>query len=221
MKQVIGHRGAAGLGLENSRTAIKKGLALGAFALEVDVRQTRDNKLVLCHDADLGKMAGDSRKIADLDWTELRNIMLLDGSRLLSLEAALKLVGNQPMIIEMKDGSSEEPLLAVLDKFPEATVSVASFKRPLLVALRQSRPDLPLYVLEHTDSLDGVQFALRHNLQGIGLNFWLLSPFTYLRATRSGLGIYVYTVNNRFLGWFLRRLYPKITICSDHPARFK
>lgn len=220
MKNVIGHRGAAGLGLENSKAAIEQALAHGVSSIEIDVRQTQDKRLLLCHDADLKRMTGDTSKVADLSWTALKKHTLVDGSNFLLLEDALKLIGKTPVIIEVKDDESEETLLKVLDKFPKSDLTVASFKRNFLARLRELRPELGLYVLEHTDSLDGILFAKRHKLQGIGLNFWLLSPIGYNRAKKAGLDIYVYTVNNQFLAWFLHLLYPKATICTDHPERF-
>jgi glycerophosphoryl diester phosphodiesterase len=220
MENIIGHRGAAGLGLENSADAIKQALAHGVSAVEIDVRQSRDQRLVLCHDADLMRMTGDPRLVGELSWEALQGLQLLDGSKLLLLEDALKLIGKTPVIIEVKDDESEETLLAVLDNFPKSDLTVASFKRSFLTRLRELRPDLKLYVLEHTDALDSILFAKRHKLQGIGLNFWLLSPIAYNRAKKAGLDIYVYTVNHRFLAWFLHLLYPKATICTDHPERF-
>lgn len=220
MKNVIGHRGAAGLGLENSKAAIEQALAHGVSSIEIDVRHCKDRRLVLCHDADLKKMADDDRKITDLDWKELKTIPLRDGSKFLLLEDALKLIGKVPVIIELKDDNSEETLVKIIDEFPKMKITVASFKRSLLERLRKLRPELSLYVLEHTDSLDGILFAKRHQLQGIGLNFWLLSPIGYNRAKKAGLGIYVYTVNHTFLAWFLHLLYPQATICTDHPERF-
>lgn len=220
MKKVIGHRGAAGLDLENSQAAIQQALAHGASCVEIDVRQSRDKRLVLCHDADLARMTGDNRKLADLDWSELKTLQLHNGGKLLLLEEALRLMGKTPVIIEVKDDGAETTLLEVIDHFPKLDITIASFKRPFLAKLRQLRPQLPLYVLEHTDSIDGIQFAKRHHLQGIGLNFWLLSPIGYNRAKKAGLRIYVYTVNHRFLAWFLHVLYPQATICTDHPERF-
>ena len=220
MKNIIGHRGAAGLGLENSKAAIQQALTHGVSAIEIDVRQSRDKRLILCHDADLTKMTGDSRKVGDLDWAELKNLPLLDGSRMLLLEDALKLIGQTPVIVEVKDDESEETLLTVLDEFPAADLTVASFKRSFLARLRELRPELKLYVLEHTDPLDGILFAKRHKLQGFGLNFWLLHPIAYNRAKKAKLDIYVYTINHQFLAWFLHLLYPKAAICSDHPEHF-
>ena len=220
MKQVIAHRGASGSELENSAAAIKKALSLKLDVIEIDVRLTQDKKLILCHDADLQVMAGDDRKVSDLTWAELKQIRLRDGSRLLSLRDFMKMVGRQGLVIEAKESGSEDELIDVLDDFPKSRVTIASFKRGVLSAVRKQRPDLALYVLEHTNPSDAVHFASRQKLQGIGLNFWILNPITYHQARRAKLDVYVYTVNNRFFGKFLSFLYPSVTICTDHPERF-
>ena len=56
--KIIGHRGAAGLALENTLPGIELARLLGVDAIEIDVRKTKDNQLILCHDADLKRVAG-------------------------------------------------------------------------------------------------------------------------------------------------------------------
>jgi len=47
---VIGHRGAAGLAPENTLAAFSKACEIGVNALELDVLQTKDRKIVVHHD---------------------------------------------------------------------------------------------------------------------------------------------------------------------------
>ena len=47
---VIGHRGAAGLAPENTLAAIRRALAIGVDAIELDVQLTADNKIAVYHD---------------------------------------------------------------------------------------------------------------------------------------------------------------------------
>jgi glycerophosphoryl diester phosphodiesterase len=47
---IIGHRGAAGLAPENTMAAIAAGIEAGSDMIEIDVRLTRDNQLVVIHD---------------------------------------------------------------------------------------------------------------------------------------------------------------------------
>ena len=61
------HAGAA----ENTVEATRRSLALGADAIELDVRFSRDGVPVVVHDPDLGRLCGDARRVADLDAGEI------------------------------------------------------------------------------------------------------------------------------------------------------
>lgn len=218
--KIIGHRGAAGLELENTVTSLKRASNMHVYAIEIDVRLTKDGKLVLCHDGDLLRVANDSRRISQLTLKELQAIPLLDGSKLLTLSQALRTIGDIPMIIEIKDNDSARAVLRTLAEFPEAKVRIASFKLAELSLIRSLDNDIFLYLLERTKPFESIQFARRMKLDGIGLNYWLLNPLTYWFAKRSALKMYVYTVNYRPLVRFLGWLYPDVAVCTDHPEWF-
>jgi glycerophosphoryl diester phosphodiesterase len=219
-RKIIGHRGAAGLELENTATSLRRALSLHVSGVEIDVRLTKDAKLVVCHDSDLGRVARDSRQIKDLTVKQLKKIPLTDGSEILTLPDALKIIGDVPVIIELKDHGTARAVLDTLKKFPDAKASIASFKIEELVLARNLAPEAFLYALEQTKPFEIIHMARILKLNGIGLNYWLLNPLTYFHAHRSGLAIYVYTVNNKFRAKFLSWLYPNVAICTDHPEWF-
>ena len=68
------HRGASEVAPENSAEAFEAAIAAGADFIETDLRLSRDGVPVSAHDADLMRLAGDPRAIADLDMEELRAI---------------------------------------------------------------------------------------------------------------------------------------------------
>jgi glycerophosphoryl diester phosphodiesterase len=107
-----------------------------------------------------------------------------------------------------------------LGKFPQAKIIVASFKLDELTTLHELDPKLKIYNLERSHAVEAINMARIMGFDGVGLKFWLLNPFTYWLARRSGLELYVYTVNSKFLGKFLAALYPKAAICTDHPEWF-
>jgi glycerophosphoryl diester phosphodiesterase len=219
-KKIIGHRGAAGLELENTATSLERAVNLSIYAVELDVRLTNDKKLVLCHDGDLIDMAEDTRKISNFTLAELQKIELKDGSQLLTLHEALKITQDNLTIVEIKDNGSARLVLDELKKFPNSKFIVASSKLEELALMRNLAPDLPLYVVEHTKPIESIHFARQLKLNGIALNFWLLNPLTYWYALRSGLSIYVYTLNSKFLTKLVWKLYPEIAVCTDHPEWF-
>jgi len=54
----VGHRGARAYEIENTLESFKKALELGANAVELDVRQSMDGKLLLSHDDNLKRVFG-------------------------------------------------------------------------------------------------------------------------------------------------------------------
>lgn len=221
--QVIGHRGAAGLELENTRSSLVWAIKLGVDAIEIDIRRTKDGRLTVCHDANLEKMSGKNLKISEHSLSELQKIELLDGSNLLSLDEAcdIAIAGNTHLIIELKESGCVRELVRVLKKNPGVTASAASFKVSELALLGDVAPEIDLYVLSWTKALEGIHMAQLFKLDGIGINFWLLNPLTYFWAKRRKLKLFVYTVNRKFYAKMIALLYPHVAVCTDYPQWFK
>lgn len=219
--KIIGHRGAAGLALENTLPSLELARLLGVDAIEFDVRKTKDDQLVLCHDADLDDISKYDERIGSLTLKQLQKFKLDDGQSVTpTLKEALKMTGDIPVLIELKESGCAELLLDELKDFPNTDVTVVSFKLDELSRLRSLRPEMKLYGLERTKPFDIIQFARKLKLNGIGLNFWLLNPLTYWLAKRYKLDVFVYTVNSRILGNFIGFLYPDVAVCTNHPEWF-
>ena len=58
--QIIAHRGASGLAPENTMAAFQKALELGVDQIELDVRHTADEEIVVFHDQRLDRVARDT-----------------------------------------------------------------------------------------------------------------------------------------------------------------
>lgn len=219
--KIIGHRGVAGLALENTLSSIELSKLLGVDAIEIDVRKTKDDKLVVCHDADLARIGNNTHKISELNFADLQKIVLVDGqSRVPSLEKALKTAGKTPLIIELKSTNCTQLLADLVSSYPNSNISFASFKHNELIKLRSLGVKHKLIALETTRPFDIIHFAKQDHFDGIGIKFWLLNPLTYILAGRANLSIYVYTVNNQFIGRLIQKLYPKVDICTDRPELF-
>ncbi|HSW99611.1 MAG TPA: glycerophosphodiester phosphodiesterase family protein [Patescibacteria group bacterium] len=220
MTSIIGHRGAAGLALENSTESIRAALKQDVDSIEFDVHRTKDNKLVVIHDKHTGRVAHEKVLISEKTLDELRQLPLKNGQPLPTLDDMLKIIDTRPIIIDIKDGGSSGELLQALKRHPNANVSFASFDHNELRQLHERRPEIPIYVLEHFSPIDIIHSAIAIGARGIGLNKWLMNPFTYYLAQRYSLELYVYTLNNRMLGRLFKKLYPAVDICTDHPERF-
>src|SRR5262249_48500588 len=71
---VTAHRGDSSHAPENTLAAFRAALAAHATYAELDVQRTRDAQVVVLHDRDLMRLAGDPRRIADLTMADLERI---------------------------------------------------------------------------------------------------------------------------------------------------
>lgn len=80
---VIGHRGAESTAkaTENGKYAVKGALQAGANGVEVDVRETKDGKLVIMHDETVNRTTGCSGLVEELKYDALRKCTLRSGEK--------------------------------------------------------------------------------------------------------------------------------------------
>lgn len=98
---VIGHRGAAGEAPENTLAAFDLAMRLGADALELDVRRTRDGVLIVIHDPTLDRTTDGSGAVADLTAADVT--------------AAVAGPGPEERVPTLRD---------VFDRFPDVEITV-------------------------------------------------------------------------------------------------
>ena len=84
----IGHRGARAYAPENTLASFKKALEIGVDAVELDVRKTKDNQIVVIHDADVKRTTNGEGLVSELTLKEIKNLSA-DGEKIPTLEETL------------------------------------------------------------------------------------------------------------------------------------
>ncbi len=219
MVTIIGHRGAAGITLENTVESIKTGLALGVDAIEIDIRKTKDNKLVLSHDPHLKRVSTSAAVVADSTLEELQAIPLKDGQHIPTLAEALAAVGSTTLIIEVKVAGCMELVLEAIDTYPNSNPIVASFLHSEIGVLSSLRPSVKSYLAERQNPIAIIQSIKAQGASGMDLLYYLLNPYTYLMARRKNIDIMLYTVDSPIIARLLTWVYPHIAICTNRPDR--
>jgi glycerophosphoryl diester phosphodiesterase len=72
--KVTAHRGSSARAPENTLSAVRQAITEGADFAEIDVQTTADGELVVLHDGDLMRMAGDSRRLRDLTLSQAKEL---------------------------------------------------------------------------------------------------------------------------------------------------
>ena len=112
----IAHRGLHEGVPENYRAAFTRAIEEN-YAIEADVRRTKDGTLVIIHDDNLKRLTGEPGKVSETSWRDL-SAMRLKGTqeRILTLEECLEHIdGKTPLLLEVKD-------LYTVKNFPEEVV---------------------------------------------------------------------------------------------------
>jgi len=112
--RVLAHRGlvtpdAAAHGVtENSFAAVAEAHGAGAAYVESDCHLTADGEVVLFHDADLSRVTGDPRPVADVTTAELEELMA-DRGGLITLRQALEAFPTLRFNLDVKADAAAEP----------------------------------------------------------------------------------------------------------------
>ena len=120
---VIAHRGASMEAPENSLAAIDTAIRMGCDIVEVDVRLSRDGKVVLIHDARVDRTTNGRGRVDELTWPHLRELdaginfpKAFEGTQIPSLSEAIDLVrGRAKLYLDLKVANLE-PVVQVVQE---------------------------------------------------------------------------------------------------------
>ncbi|MDD3966242.1 MAG: glycerophosphodiester phosphodiesterase family protein [Candidatus Marinimicrobia bacterium] len=158
--KIIAHRGFSSAAPENTQTAFREAITVGADYFELDVHQSRDGKLVVIHDGSVNRVSsnGMTGKIADMSFREIRKVRAgyskkygetFKNARIPTLKQALRLAKNKIRVcVEIKAPDIEAAVLkAVYDLKMEKQVIIFAFDYGVLKNMREMDKDIPLLYL--------------------------------------------------------------------------
>ena len=161
--EIIAHRGASYLAPENTLSAFRKAMEIGADGVEMDVQQTSDKKLVIHHDFVIDWHTDMRGQIYDMTEGELKALdfgswkdVNYRNERIATLQEALALCREMEGTIvqlEMKATIDDDPdfVPRVIEEVRAANITdrlvVISFNHDLLRQAKQLMPELKVGVL--------------------------------------------------------------------------
>lgn len=198
MVRVIGHRGASATHPDNTLAAFRAAAEQGAHGIELDVRRTADDVLVVFHDAHLtsGEVLREQHS-ADLPAYIPTLAEALDACADLWINIEIKNIPDDPDY-DAEHGLSVAVagLIAAYDAADRVVVS--SFDISSVDRIRSLDPSIPLawLVWGQADPASLIQRAVTHGLQAIHPNDLLADAGFVTRAHKAGLEVIVWTVDD-------------------------
>jgi len=129
----IGHRGARAYAPENTLTSFKKALEIGVDAIELDIRKTKDNKLVVIHDADVKRTTNKKGLVSELTLREIKDLDADSGEKIPTLKETLDFLDKKVKVfVELKETGIEKEVLSIVQEkgLEKMLLSFLSLKMP-------------------------------------------------------------------------------------------
>ena len=230
------HRGSVTEAPENTVSAVEKALAHGAKAIEMDVRITKDDHLVIVHDHHLRRFDKQIKgNVRDYTLKEIKQFNIgayfskeFAQEKLATLDEMLTIIPKEVCLnIEIKNAPIvyehiSEILLTTLQKYERTeNVLISSFNHDTLQYFQTEAPHIPLGLLFERRAIRLLKAVKRSGLQvySIHPNKSHVNKRFIKKCHEAGYKVYPYTVNDvatyeRFKKWGIDGVF------SDNPEIF-
>lgn len=214
---VIAHRGASGHAWENSPSAFRRAVELGAEGVELDIHATADGALLVHHDP-LVKGVG---RIGALPRRAFQDYRLPNGEPIPTLAEALTLCAGLAVWVEVKTLPPEwdDTLFQVLDAGPTPErYAVHGFDHRIVKRLGARRPGLRRGVLLASYLLDTLPVLRTAGADTLWMETHLIDPPLVELVHQAGGQVIAWTAND---DEEIRRLLQLGIdgICGNYPDR--
>jgi glycerophosphoryl diester phosphodiesterase len=202
---VVAHRGAAGAAPENTLAAVRHAIEDGTDWVEIDVQETVDGEVVVIHDSDFMKLAGNRLKVWDGTLAQVQDIDVgswfapeFSAERVPTLAEVLAEVrGRARLVIELKyyghDQQLEQRVVDIVEQADMVdAVAIMSLKYDGIQKIRKLRPGWTIGLL----SAKSIGNLASLDTDFLAVNTGMATTRFVKRAQDSGKQVYVWTVND-------------------------
>lgn len=203
---VTAHRGDSRNAPENTLSAFELAIENQADVIELDVRQTRDGKIIVMHDESLERTIGVDKRVGDLTYEELlqydAGIMFSEefaGEKIPTLEEAILCIdGRADMNIELKPSGTDQNLEECVAEIVKAYdlydhCVVTSLDYNAIRRIKQYDEEITtVYVM----SVAAGNFYNLEYADAFSIKYSYITTDMVKQAHKRGKGIYAWTVNS-------------------------
>ncbi|QDV54179.1 glycerophosphodiester phosphodiesterase [Rosistilla oblonga] len=233
---VTAHRGNSGDFPENTLSAFKSGMEVGADWIELDIFRTKDGRLVVTHDKTTERVGDKNVRVPDSTYEELLAVDVATAFRRRSgntveecpaqciplLEDVLRLVMKQNrtrVSIQPKMDCVAEAVELVKELKAERWVGFNDGNLQFMTEVKQLAPEIPVFWDRGagTNIDDDIRIAKQHGFESLVLQYSGITPEKVQKIKAAGLEAGAWTVNDqsmmsKLLDIGVQRIY------TDHPS---
>ncbi|MCR4734801.1 MAG: glycerophosphodiester phosphodiesterase [Treponema sp.] len=232
---IWGHRGASGYAPENTLAAFKLAADMGADGVELDIQETKDGVIVVCHDETIDRTSNAAGWIKDFTFEELRKFDFSNGNsayegiKIPTMEEVFDLLAPTGLTIniELKTGivfydKIEEKILELTKKKNwEERVIYSSFNHYSVCKIKEMCPQAKVGLLYADGPIDMPGYGKSHGVNALHPALYNLQYPDYMEdCHKNGLDVNVWTVNTSE-HLMLCKKFGVNAVITNYPAKAK
>jgi len=198
MIKVLGHRGAPAYEPENTLASFKKAIELGVDQIELDLRFSKDSKLVVIHDEKLDRTTNGKGLVREFTLTELKKLDAGKGEKIPTLQEVIDLIRDKGIFlqIELKESNMQRHLLDLIQKNNlEERVMVISFLHEELRKIKELNPKIKTGILIGQRSIDPLERLRQLRADAVSMRHTLVNKRLVERLHQNNIELTVWVVN--------------------------
>lgn len=208
--EIIGHRGASFDAPENTLASVNLAWKLDADAAEIDVYLSKDNKIMVIHDKDTKRTAGEKLIVKESIASDLRKLDVgsfkspdYKGEKMPFLHEVIETIPEgKKLFVEVKCGTEILPFLK--ESFKESgkidRLVIISFDFNVVAGAKKIMPEVPAYWLHFNlsgeYSTKWIEKAKEANLDGLNFRYKGISEEFIKSVHDANMKIYTWTVDD-------------------------
>lgn len=206
--KILGHRGGVAGYPENTLSAFKKLVELGADGVEFDVQLTKDGEVVVIHDEFIDRTLSGKGLVKEHTLQELREMSAgeffspeFKDEKIPTLREVLEIVKDLEIInIELKNylpyPGLEEKVLQMVNEFDLLDqVIISSFNHYSVEKVQKLQPQVKTAALLASKIINPSDYAFKRAFNGLHMHFLTIDQEIIKKAHFMGLHLTAYTVN--------------------------
>ena len=183
---------------------------MGADFVEVDVRMSKDNRLVIMHDADINRTTDGKGFVKDYTLQELKKLDAGNGETIPTLDEVMECVKKRVgLVIEIKEPMTECKILEKINENKLENTILTSFYHKSIKNARKMNPSVDVGIIFTCQPVNVNQMVSNAGANILFPGYRYVDEDMIKQAHNNGISVYPWTIDDK-------RIFEKLVeICVD------
>ena len=195
---IVAHRGFSGVYPENTLLAFQKAVELGVDFVELDVHQTNDKEIVVCHDHTIDRTTDGKGYIKEMTYEEIKKYDAgkwkgYPGEKIPLLKEVFEKFGNKiKILIEIKECDVSTLIKLIKEYRMEKRVIVGSFNLEYIKEVRNLLPIISTALISY-EVPENIDQLIKYGIRKLDIHFHNLNKEIVKKLVSYGFVVNTWT----------------------------